>query len=165
MDYDELKRKYGVRSARKTRSAAAALLVVVACAVVAAYFIYKPTDAAQKVLDEINSISPSGDTTSLLQAERCTSLSKSASEWTITGCKDDLSIRLVFRADGGYSMKVCGDWSDGKEAFEAAKDALAALGLSTDCDAGTINLLKTEEGTDVYNVCGSELYLKGGCIV
>jgi len=168
MDYEGLKRKWS-GSARKTtgtpKRLVAVLTAVVACAAVAIYFLYKPSDTTQQLLNELSPINPATDTRNLIIAERCTTLTKSSTEWTVTDCKDDLTIHLIFVQDGGYFMRVCGNWDDGMDVFQNAKGVLTALGLNTNCDASTISFLRMEDSTSVYNVCGSNLYLKGGCIV
>jgi len=171
MDYDELKDKYGQRleSGQKIPVKIIAIVIVIIAVVAAAYYswtsgMFVMQSAPDKVMSEIVSVNAQNDTTTLVGSEMCSRIEKSDTEWTISGCKDNIDIHLTFYT-GEYVMKICGGWADG-QAVAKSSSVLTYLDiLKPSCDVNSISLLRAEGGTNVYNVCGRRLYLKEGCIV
>jgi hypothetical protein len=121
--------------------------------------------ATNKVIAELSKLNPTKSTIELIKVERCTRLNKTETEWLITGCKDDITIHLIFQPMASYYMKICGGWTDAKTVAQEAKDVLRVLGIVVNCDVNSITLLRTEDDTNIYNVCGGEMYLSGRCLV
>lgn len=151
------------------------LLVVVSTAIVSfllSFLIhYSNINSSSENVDltaEIVALKPKKDTMDLIRLENCLKLEKSDTVWTISGCKDDITIYLFIKPTGGYYMRICGNWTDGREVAERVDDVLRVLGIEVNCDLNSINFLRKEEeygNVDVYNVCGKELYLSNGCII
>ena len=184
MDYDELKRKYGGRSAtgengRSTKSAAILLVIaLVIAALIYAYYFYLPPettpengieqiDTTEEVLSALDSIEANDDVKQVVTVKNCISLDDSEQEWTISGCDNDVMIYYTVFPGSGHEMKVCGPWADGSQLLRDYNDVLLAIGLEYDCDPDSVVLSdEDDEGyVSVYDVCGLSLYLTGGCIV
>ncbi|MCX6820544.1 MAG: hypothetical protein NT016_01160 [Candidatus Aenigmarchaeota archaeon] len=171
MDYDELKEKYDQRldDGQKLPVKAIAIAVLVIVVAVAAYYLWTSgmfvaQSTPEKVMGELVSISAQNDTVTLADRERCSKIQKSDTEWTISGCTDDIEIHLTFYTDE-YVMTICGGWVDGRSVARSSS-VLTYLGiLKQGCDANTISLLMVDGSTSVYDVCGKKLYMKDGCIV
>lgn len=173
MDYGELKKKYGSSEGQSGKDALIkAGLAVVAIAIVAPilYLFYVSsgsfiTGSPEKTLSELVSAGATGDTTDLANAELCSNLAKHENEWIISGCTDDITINVTMNEDGTRSMKVCDSWTDGRSVLVKSSQVLRALGLKADCEPGTVTFLKNEGASEIYNVCGNNVYMRDGCIV
>jgi hypothetical protein len=143
----------------------AVILFVLLFSLSISFFVWKLGGGNNTLTAELAKLNPKKDTTDLVNAEKCTQLSKSETEWIITGCKDNIVVRLIFRPKGGYVMRVCGDWISGREVVQRAKNVLEIFGIDVNCDMNSIILLRTEDGVDIYDICGNEVYLSNGCIV
>jgi len=127
------------------------------------YFVF--SFQKNKLIEELSKLKPTKDTLDLIKVEDCKKLEKYENEWVVSECKEDITIHLVLRSNGGYVMRVCGGWNDGREVATKARMALEVLGIKLDCDLNSIKFLRSEDGISVYEICGKSLYMKGGCIV
>jgi len=171
MDYDELKEKYDQKLNPEQKVPVKIIAIAVAIIAVAAVAYYSWTSGIfvtqstpEKVMSELVSVNAQNDTTTLVGGEMCSRIEKSDTEWTISGCNDNIQIHLTFYT-GEYVMKICGGWADG-QAVARSSSVLTYLGiLKPGCDVSSISLLRVENGENVYNVCGRKLYMKDGCVV
>lgn len=122
--------------------------------------------SAYEVADELNSIDAPDDMISIVMLENCKGIDKSAGEWTIYACDDEsMAIYLDIGDVSGYSMRVCGGWTDGKEVAQNAPNILSSVGFSGECDVNSIFLSDESDNYKVYDICGYKLYMAGGCII
>jgi len=177
MDYGELKEKYGKSSESGVKRPPIEIILgaVLAIAIGAAlYFIYfqstgpnysSSASKTEDLLNKMSSITLAGDTKSIIEFERCDSLEKLDNEWVISGCEGGSTVHMFFTDDGQYYMTVCGGWADGKDLLARSPKVLEAFGFPTQCDASSVILVGTDAGTQIYNICGTKIYIKDGCIV
>ena len=118
------------------------------------------------VVNELSSIDAPEDTISIVTLENCKGIDESTGEWTIYACDDeDMVIYLDIGDVSGYSMRVCGGWVDGKDVVQNSPNVLSSIGFDDECNVNSIFLSSENDNYKVYDVCGYELYMAGGCVI
>ena len=140
------------------------IFVIAALVIVAGIFIawwyYTPQNRMNRVLNEVVSV-PNMETFFLdeIESQECKSLEKDDS-WTIKDCNGELYYKIFFKDDGFY-LGYCAAGS-AKEAFQKVGSHLTP---PKGCASGIEEqLVMSENGTDIYKVCGLTVIFQGECI-
>jgi hypothetical protein len=123
------------------------------------------TGSATMVQSELQSID-SPDFKAVVTSEGCSGLQKDGSKFIIDECSGGITVFFNVDPINGNWMKICGGWLDGRDLLLRSKRVLDSMGIrNTSCAADTVTVNSTNGNTVVYNICGSKIYLDGGCIV
>jgi len=117
------------------------------------------------VLEKLDLLAAGSDIRAIVEVEECEDMSKSAEKWAISGCTEDIIIYVITDTGGRPVMQVCGNWVDGKDVAENGAIALNSFGFDVSCDKDSIVLVEERPGEKIYDICGSNVYMRGGCII